>query len=669
MPDFLITAPDGRQFRVKGQGSREDALAALQQKLSTAEPDAPASQDGNFLDPVMQGLTFGFSDEIAGGVGGAIEALRGGSFGEGYTQTRDRARGDVAGFRERNPKGAVALEIAGALPTAVLPMGAVARGATLGNRVYQGAKTGAIAGGVYGVGAADGDLSDRFAGGVKGTVAGGLTGGTLPLVTRGVGAIAKPVKDAVKARINPAGYAAQKVTERLGNQGMTVGQAASRIGRARQAGQPMALMDVGGDSLRDLARTTTNVPGPARNRLTASANLAAMSQGDRIKATVGRVVADPDSYQDVKEQIIQARATAARPHYELAYSRPVPYTRDLEAMLNTPAGRSGLAAARQNTLNRREPWAQWFANIADDGTIIDARRVPDTRALDEVKRVLDRMVEEARAVPDGSPFARPRNTPRSIAIQSVRDDLVAFLDRENPSYRRARRVALDNIQADEALEFGRNALTMDSRILAQRMSGQGPRALTEGQQELARVGMAEALRKKVDDAGLTHNALLRIFSTREQGARLRPFFRSEADWRQFRQFMFNEARKRKSYDAIRGNSTTARQLLDAQEAGQLGEMGQTVAQAARGGIISATIGVLERGIRRLGGLTPQTASEMARLLATRDPQRVRGIVRQLQRVEASRASSEQKLAITRQLLTGVIGGQEGRLLAAPSSPQ
>jgi len=106
MPDFILTAPGGEKYKVTAP-DEQSAVGAFK-KMTAQGP----SQAGNALDPVMQGLTFGFGDEIAGGVGGLMEMAGGGSFGEGYSRTRDRARGDVAGFRERNPKTAVALEIA-----------------------------------------------------------------------------------------------------------------------------------------------------------------------------------------------------------------------------------------------------------------------------------------------------------------------------------------------------------------------------------------------------------------------------------------------------------------------------------------------------------------------------------------------------------------------------
>lgn len=469
-------------------------------------------------------------------------------------------------------------------------------------------------------------------------------------------AVAKPFSDATYARINPAGAAVQKVAERIVGSGQTIDQVANRIERAATQGQTLNIADAGGRGVQTLARTVANTPGKGADRIAARTNLTAAAQGDRLKRAVSDAFNAPEgAYQAAKATVMDARSSAAKPYYDLAYATPVPFTFHLEELLNTPAGRAGLAAAKQNSLNRREPWAQWFANVADDGSIIDIKRVPDTRALDEVKRALDPMVEAAKQAADGSPFAKAKATPKSIAIQSVRDDLNKFLKKENPHYAKAQQVGLDNIQADEALEFGRDALNTDSRVIAQRMGSPAAygrdRVLNDGQRELARVGLAEAIRDKIDKAGMTHNGLLKFFSTKEQVARIRPFFETPQEFSRFRAQMLNEARKRKTLDMVRGNSTTARQLADLQDAGQMSDTVSVIAQAATGGPVAAALSVLQRGLRRLGGLTPKVADEMSKLLLAQNPDTVRGILAQMRQIEESRATGTVKAVRVMRLLT------------------
>jgi len=674
----------GKAYRVDA-ASPEAAAAAVEEMVKSAAPPvdpsktvagtvktAEGGERGSIVDPVLQGLTIGGSDELFGVAGGVGSVLGGGSFAEGYDKAAEDARADLDAYRQRNPVISTIAEIGGSIPTALIPVGGAVRAATLGKRMLQGAGAGAVLGGTYGGLSSEGDLVDRGIGAAGGAVTGGLIGGAFPAATAGIGAAVRPVVDAVGSRINPTGFAARKVVERLGNAGRGIDSVARRIERAAAGGQNLSLADAGGRGVQTLARTVANTPGPGADRVAAKINLSAMSQGDRIKSIVGNVFGAPgEGYQTAKNALMAARSSAAKPFYNAAYKSPVPYTFELESMLNTPAGRAGLAAAKRNSANRREPWAQWFANVADDGSIIDAHRVPDTRALDEVKRVLDAMVEAAKRPADGSPFAKAMATPESIAIQSVRDDLVGFLKTNNPAYAKALEVSGANIRADEALEFGRNALSTDSRVIAKKL-GMAPagreKPFTEAEKEFARVGLAEAIRERVDKAGLTHNALLKFFSTREQAAQIRPFFRDAGERQAFTASILNEARKRKTVDAVRSNSTTARQLLDAQDAGRTAETVGVMAQAATGGLLPAAISALQNGLRRMGGLTPKVANEMARLIMSTDPGSVRSILIKIREIETAQLSAADRAARLRSLLSNFAAGQSGNAVGSQQSP-
>lgn len=114
-----------------------------------------------------QGVTFGFGDEL-GGVGSVLGGLLAGSdksITDLYTQGRDKVRGDIEAFSERNPKTALALELGGGLTT-----GGVGASRVFGSKLAKEVVTkapkltkalsvptaGATGGGVYGFGTGDG---------------------------------------------------------------------------------------------------------------------------------------------------------------------------------------------------------------------------------------------------------------------------------------------------------------------------------------------------------------------------------------------------------------------------------------------------------------------------------------------------------------------------------
>ncbi len=623
-------------------------------------------------------LSFGLMDNAVAATNATIMPMINGdkygkTWGERYGNLLAKERADTDAAAAQHPYASAAGDVAGIVAAApragVQAAGAIAT--PLLTRVGKSAAVGGALGAAQGFGSGRGGFENRVASAVGGGAAGAATGGFLPLAGKAISWAGQPIVDAVAARVNPEGFAARKVVQRMEAGGRSVDEAAHRMAEAAANGDSLSLADVGGKQLQRLGRSVVNAGGPGGSQIMTRANLEAMGQGGRIGEKVSEGLGTPGlPYQDAKAAVMDARSKAAKPLYDLAYKTPVPYTFDLQEMLQTPAGKAGLAAAKRNSLNRREPWAQWFPNVADDGTITDFRRVPDTRALDEVKRVLDNMTEAAKRPADGSPFGKALATPESIAVQSVRDDLRNFLTTHNKPYAAAMAKGMDNIQADQAIEFGRDIFNTDPRIITRRMGLGGAgrdQAFNDGQRELVRIGAEDAIKQKLGNTNFTHNALLKFFSSRTALDRLRPLFRSPAEWQRFRTSMFNEARKRAKYDAIKSNSTTAAQLLDAQDAGQLGEMAQTAIHAAHSGPLAAAASMLSRSVRRLGGLTPQVGEQVAKLISTRDIGRVQAIVRQLDNVQRSRASSAQKLNAARNLLTRALAMTEGRALS-PSQP-
>lgn len=173
---------------------------------ATPAPQAPAAPErGSIADPLIQGATFGFGDEIAGGVGGVLSTLEGKGFKSGYERTRDLKRRDLASYQERHPVISTGAEIAGSLPTAMIPLGAAAKGASLAGKVFRGAAAGATSGALYGAGQGEG-AQDRLRGAAQGAVIGGTTGGAIPFAGKAVakvvgarsGAAAVPTAQAMK---------------------------------------------------------------------------------------------------------------------------------------------------------------------------------------------------------------------------------------------------------------------------------------------------------------------------------------------------------------------------------------------------------------------------------------------------------------------------------------
>jgi hypothetical protein len=169
--------------------------AEIEAALNSLSAGQGSSQGGSIADALGQGAFFGFSDELAGVTGAAMNTLMnafgkgtGESFGEAYTGIRDAARENAAAFAARNPGTALTAEIVGGLTTG--GFGAARAGAfqaaknapTLVGKLRPVVQTGAVQGGLYGAGASEGDPEQVAKDTLRGATIGGATAPILPAI-------------------------------------------------------------------------------------------------------------------------------------------------------------------------------------------------------------------------------------------------------------------------------------------------------------------------------------------------------------------------------------------------------------------------------------------------------------------------------------------------------
>ncbi len=586
--------------------------------------------------------TWGVGDEAAASLAsGSLFGLNDGLWGD-YDKTLGQMRGrqEAAGREHPVAKGAGMLTgaLAGGvgLAKAGLTFSGKAAQAGLGARVAAGAKDGAVYGGVYGAGSGEG-AGDRLKQGVGGAVMGGVIGGAIPPIVAGVKGTARPITDAVRARTNPGGYASQKVAERLSASNMTPQTVANKMASAPGS----AVADVAGKSARDLLRTTVNIPGPAKDRVAKQVTIRQFGQGDRLKTAIGRTFADPDGYLNAKEELAQAAKTVSKPLYDRFYATPVHFSETLEGVLKTPAGQRALAEAQKLAANEQEPFKQVFITLRGNAT-----RVPDARGWDYIKKAMDDMI-------DGTidPITKKMSNEGRVLV-SLKNRMLAEIDALNPHYKPARAAYGGIAQIDEAMEFGRKALNESHHVVRREVAKMSP-----SQKEAARIGAAEDLRKAIDGAGWTHNAVLKVFGNRNRLMNLRALFDNDAQFAEFRKTIFQEARKRSTYEAVKGNSTTASQLADMMESGGTSEVANFAGRTLTQGPVSATIQWVGSRLRMLGGLTPEVADQISQRLMSTSPVQTRQLVNELMKIEAAQMAANQKSQLVQQLVQRVLTSQ------------
>lgn len=211
------------------QAGDDEAVAHFQSeidKVTTAPTDAknkPVPQGGSILNPVGQGLTFGFLDELAGIGGGLASAGRGalGLTPEGQEDSFSRGYNEIAGdirqadkeYAERHPYVSTAAEIGSGL---ALPLGMIKSGAS-------GLRTALSSGAAYGTGKAEGGVGER----AKGAVTGAATGAAGHGVVRALSGLGRAVFPEVASKAK--GPAFQEAVQTLRSSGIPV-SAAEKIG-------------------------------------------------------------------------------------------------------------------------------------------------------------------------------------------------------------------------------------------------------------------------------------------------------------------------------------------------------------------------------------------------------------------------------------------------------
>lgn len=276
MAVFTIQAPDGRKIKIQANdeatalrgaqewaaanpvaadappkvsetppagakpGSREyaDWAAAASRagiklpQVSDLSPKFAPERDSSLLDPFVQGVTFGWGDELRGAVQGGIAAAQGGNFDDAYKRTVDQSRNALEYQRSENPIGSLAAEVAGAIPTGMAAGGQLAgRGASLLGRVRSTAAVGAGQGMAYGAGAAD--EGNRAGGALASGVVGGGVGAAVPLVGN---AVSKFIQRAQQGKVLDAAAKVAPTADDLKS-------AASNMFEAATGGTPLAVSD------------------------------------------------------------------------------------------------------------------------------------------------------------------------------------------------------------------------------------------------------------------------------------------------------------------------------------------------------------------------------------------------------------------------------------------
>jgi len=370
-----VRMPDGTIIQNVPEGITKAQLQGRLAKAQTAQKVRDSRSTFSLLtDRAASWIPF--SDEAAG-VGNAIANGIMAPFSSkvdfkpraAYEEGKQGFRADAAEATKRAPVAATAADVLGLIGSVGRAPAKIIGGATsLGRRAVAGLKAGAIGGAIQGFAGADG-IHDRVAGAGLGALLGAGVGGALPVAVSPLLATAQGVNRMLRP---DSGLARQLVTQAFEGDGLAPRAAGVAMDAARGRGSPVMLADLG-DNLRALAGSASRHPGPSRTLMRRAVVERQMGQGERIRGAITRDLGDIADPAATSEALIEQAKASSGPLYKKAYAQPIVSTPEIDAILQTPAGRGALAHAQTIAANEGvNPKGIGFALDAEGNAVLNS---------------------------------------------------------------------------------------------------------------------------------------------------------------------------------------------------------------------------------------------------------------------------------------------------------
>lgn len=624
------------------------------------------------------GVSFGFSPEIAGGAAkaGLEEAMpyltdeqvkdveKAGGTESAYTSARDAERSAQKEAREEYPGTYLTGEVGGAL---AVPIGAGARGATMAGRVARSAAVGSGAGALSGVGHGD-TAEDRIAGGLVGGVVGAAGGTAAPVVEgaiQGARAVAPRIVNEARRLLRPQEEAERQVATAIERDMAADPTARARLTpgefvEGRNSGQPVRVMDMGGDLTRRLADVAGIVSPEGRTALNEAINTRFETQSPRMAAWLNKTFNFPDAqgWADAIEQTSKAVNKAA---YAKAYRDGVKglWSPELERLAGSDAVSAAMQRAAKNA--KDEAIVSGYGAMNPRITFTQDGRIQFTKGPNGVPTYPDLQFWDLtrRELSDAARRAGP-GTSEARRLNNFASSLNKELDSLVPAYNAARRGASAFFGAENALQAGQNFVGASERYglpaAAKAISQMSP---TE--RKLFQDGYVSRLVEKIEKNPDRRSVLNQIARSPAAQKELRiaigPEKARELEARLRVEGIMDLARS-----AVQGNSWTARRLFD------LGLGGTGMSLVGAGGwntdpkemTVGAVMAGLAAGRRHVDA---NVMRKVAELLVSDDPTKlVRGvrIVARNERLFEGLRAADQRIALA--------AGEQGAKVPALQAP-
>jgi len=462
----------------------------LRAKPSLKTQDKPLDQPStgeSMARAALQGGTFGFGDEIVAAGAAALDPLvneTGGTFGDRYEAYRAKERRDVEKFRETDPVKAYGAEIAGAIPTAMLPMGQVGRlaqGGSLGARTIAGAGVGAAQGGAYGLGVGEGDPQQQAESAAQGALMGGAAGAAAPAIgyaaKKVIGGPIKNIANRITSGRNASAAKMPRAAHEIMQEVMQADDSLTGAGAARiKAAGPQAMLADAGPNATSLLDTAVQGSGKAATIARQAVDARVAGASKQIRSALDDALGAPKGLRETANNIAQSTSGARSDAYDAAYETFIDYGSKSGKKIEDTLGRvpsrllkKAVDEANDEMVAFGGKNAQIAVDLAEDGSFKAFKTMPNVQQLDHIKRALQNIGYE-----NLDQFGRPTSAARRA--QKLAQDLRGALGEASPAYNQATKAGADKIAMDQALDIGRKALRPGTtrEIIAEASKGMSP---------------------------------------------------------------------------------------------------------------------------------------------------------------------------------------------------
>lgn len=644
------------------------------------EKTQPVGEDKGYLHAAthgaMSGAAFNFSDELAGANAAGPEAVgylpvvgsplrtgigaarvgydyltgRDPEATKAYEAARNAERAEIKSAQEHHPYVYGASEVAGSIPSMMaLPEAKLVQGAgrlaKAADVSLRGAQVGAEYGALSGAGAGT-DTESRVLGAAEGTLGGGLAGAVAPVIGPVAGAIynrtAGPVVRGIRGAINPEAEAARRVATALRADaeqiasGEAKGLTPQEWVAAKNAGEPVTLAELGAGNTQALLRSAANTSPEGRALLEKVIDERFLGQSERVANTVRELVPGANARRTA-DQLVAEYDAARKPMYQQSFAegdREIT-TPTIERLMGAPMFEQAMKGAI--TSGKDRAILEGYGTF-NPGVFIDKNGVlqlnkkangvpisPNLQYWDAVKRELDTKARVAFRAGDNETGAVASNMAKTLRSE---------LDTAVPSYAKTRGVAADYFNESNALEAGRKLA--GKKVDPEEIRGV-MRKMKPDEKELFREGYAsdwaDRVIKNISD---TRDLTKAMFNSPNERDRAMAVFGSagvgKLQARMALETIMDGARR------AMGNSTTARQLIEAGLAGGAlegaieggGDWRKIASHGAVGAVLGGIgghsqvgpklVGHMAAGAQKLiGKVDSRTAANVARLLTSDNP--------------------------------------------------